>query len=157
MLAVAGAQFCYFSAVAHMQVGPALLIEYTAPAAVVCWQWLRHGQRPGPLTLVGRRAWPRSGWCSSSTCCPGPISTRSASCGRWRRWSARATYFVISADEGNGMPPMVLAAGGLVVGTLALGLVGVIGLMPIDTATVHVTYAEHLGRCRGCRSWCSGS
>ena len=27
-----------------------------------------------------------------------------------------ATYFVISADEDNGMPPMVLAAGGLVVG-----------------------------------------
>src|SRR3990170_577315 len=30
VLAVAGAQFCYFSAVQHMQVGPALLIEYTA-------------------------------------------------------------------------------------------------------------------------------
>src|SRR4051794_26492463 len=27
VVAVAGAQFCYFSAVAHMQVGPALLIE----------------------------------------------------------------------------------------------------------------------------------
>ncbi|MFC6344483.1 DMT family transporter, partial [Nocardioides hankookensis] len=53
VLAVAGAQFCYFSAVAHMQVGPALLIEYTAPAAVVCWMWLRHGQRPGRLTLLG--------------------------------------------------------------------------------------------------------
>ena len=35
VVAVAGAQFCYFSAVQHMQVGPALLIEYTAPAAVV--------------------------------------------------------------------------------------------------------------------------
>ena len=53
VLAVAGAQFCYFSAVSHMQVGPALLIEYTAPAAVVVWLWLRHGQRPGPITLVG--------------------------------------------------------------------------------------------------------
>ncbi len=27
-VAVAGAQFCYFSAVQHMQVGPAILIEY---------------------------------------------------------------------------------------------------------------------------------
>ena len=36
-----------------MQVGPALLIEYTAPAAVVGWLWLRHGQRPGPVTLAG--------------------------------------------------------------------------------------------------------
>ena len=47
VLAVAGAQFCYFSAVQHMQVGPAILIEFTAPAAVVVWMWLRHGQRPG--------------------------------------------------------------------------------------------------------------
>ena len=39
VLAVAGAQFCYFSAVSYMQVGPALLIEYTAPAAVVGWLW----------------------------------------------------------------------------------------------------------------------
>src|SRR3954466_4045440 len=31
---VAGAQFAYFSAVQLMDVGPALLIEYTAPAAV---------------------------------------------------------------------------------------------------------------------------
>ena len=53
LLAVAGAQFCYFSAVQYMQVGPALLIEYTAPAAVVVWMWLRHGQRPGLLTLMG--------------------------------------------------------------------------------------------------------
>ena len=56
LVAVAGAQFCYFSAVTHMQVGPALLIEYTAPAAVVVWLWLRHGQRPGPVTLVGAGA-----------------------------------------------------------------------------------------------------
>src|SRR5262249_58169033 len=35
LLAVAGAQFAYFSAVQRMDVGPALLIEYTAPAAVV--------------------------------------------------------------------------------------------------------------------------
>ena len=50
---VAGAQFAYFSAVERMDVGPALLIEYTAPAAVVVWLWLRHGERPGPLTVAG--------------------------------------------------------------------------------------------------------
>jgi drug/metabolite transporter (DMT)-like permease len=53
LLAVAGAQLCYFFAVSHMQVGSALLIMYTAPAAVVVWLWMRHGQRPGPVTLVG--------------------------------------------------------------------------------------------------------
>src|SRR5215208_294822 len=50
---VAGTQFAFFSAVAAMDVGPALLIEYTAPAAVVAWLWLRHGQRPTPLTCAG--------------------------------------------------------------------------------------------------------
>ena len=55
-IAVAGAQFCYFSAVQHMQVGPAILIEFTAPAAVVVFLWLRHGQRPGRMTLAGAGA-----------------------------------------------------------------------------------------------------
>ncbi len=53
LVAVTVAQFCYFSAVRYMQVAPALLIEFTAPAAVVVWMWLRHGQRPGPVTFVG--------------------------------------------------------------------------------------------------------
>ena len=51
--AVAGAQLCYFYAVSYMQVGVALLIEYTAPVAVVMWLWLRHGNRPSRLTVVG--------------------------------------------------------------------------------------------------------
>src|SRR3954449_2868746 len=50
---VAGTQFAYFSAVAAMDVGPALLIEDTAPAVIVAWLWLRHGERPRPLTLAG--------------------------------------------------------------------------------------------------------
>src|SRR4051794_12373207 len=52
-IAVAGTQFCYFSAVGKMDVAPALLIEYTAPAAIVAWLWLRRGERPAPLTLAG--------------------------------------------------------------------------------------------------------
>src|SRR5918994_728429 len=51
LVAVAGCQLAYFNAVAHLQVGVALLIEYTAPVAVVGWLWLRHGQRPGRLTV----------------------------------------------------------------------------------------------------------
>src|SRR3954451_22372261 len=52
-LPVAGAQFGYFSAVQRMDVGPALLIEFTAPAAVVLWLWLRRGERPAVLTVAG--------------------------------------------------------------------------------------------------------
>ena len=139
-LAVAGAQFCYFSAVSHMQVGPALLIEYTAPAAVVLWLWLRQGQRPGPVTLVG------AGLAAlglvlvldllsgADLSVPGVLWALAAMVGA-------ATYFVISADESKGLPPLALAAGGLVVGALVLALLGLVGLLPLDRGSAPVTYA----------------
>ena len=40
------------------------------------------------------------------------------------------------------MPPMVLAAGGLVVGGIALGLAGLVGLLPMEAVTTGVTYAD---------------
>ena len=53
-LAVAGCQLAYFNAVNYMEVGVALLIEFTAPVAVIGWLWFRHGQRPGPFTWSAR-------------------------------------------------------------------------------------------------------
>lgn len=139
-LAVAGAQFFYFSALSYMQVGPALLIEYTAPAAVVVFLWLRHGQRPGPVTLVGAGvavlglALVLDLVSGADVSVPGVLWALGAMVGA-------ATFFVISADEGNGLPPMALAGGGLVVGTVALGLLGLVGLLPMRAATTDVAYA----------------
>ena len=140
VLAVAGAQFCYFSAVQHMQVGPALLIEYTAPAAVVIWLWLRQGQRPGAVTLLG------AGLAAvglvlvldvvsgASVNVPGVLWALAAMVGA-------SAYFLISADESTGIPPMTLAGGGLVVGATALGLLALTGLLPMEANTTAATYA----------------
>ena len=67
-----------------------------------------------------------------------------------------ATYFVISADESTGLPPLALAAGGLVVGAVALGLLGLVGLLPMRASTTSVTYAGHAtpGGCPWCSSAC---
>jgi drug/metabolite transporter (DMT)-like permease len=139
-VAVAGTQFCYFSAVSHMQVGPALLIEYTAPAAVVGWLWLRHGQRPGRVTLVGAGMAALglvlvldllSGADLDST---GVLWALAAMLGA-------ASYFVLSADQSNGLPPLALAAGGLAFGTVVLALLGAAGLLPLETAADTTTYA----------------
>src|SRR3954447_1811498 len=46
VVAVAGCQLAYFSAVDRLPVAVALLIEYTAPVAVILWMWGRHRQRP---------------------------------------------------------------------------------------------------------------
>lgn len=140
VLAVAGAQFCYFAAVSHMQVGPALMIEYTAPAAVVLWLWLRHGQRPGVVTLAGA-VLAAAGLVLVLDLVSGgaldPVGVL---------WALGAmvgvtAYFVISADEDNGLPPMALAAGGLVVGATLLGLLAAVGVLPMHAATAPATYA----------------
>lgn len=140
--AVAGAQFCYFSAVVHMQVGPALLIEYTAPAAVVLWLWLRHGQRPGAVTLLGAGIAALGLVLVLDLLSGAELSTVGV---LWALGAmvGAASYFVISADESNGLPPLVLAAGGLLVGTVVMGLLGLVGLLPIRTATAPTTYAGH--------------
>ncbi len=140
LLAVAGAQFGYFSAVAHMQVGPALLIEYTAPAAVVLWFWLRHGERPGAVTLGG-----------AAVCALGLVLVLDLLSGADLSttgvlWALAAmvgcaTYFIINGDDSTGLPPLSLAAAGLVVGTVALGVLGLVGLMPMRATAATVTYA----------------
>ncbi len=140
VLAVAGAQFCYFSAVSHMQVGPALLIEYTAPAAVVVWLWLRQGQRPGPVTLVGAGL-AALGLVLVLDLLSGADLSVAGVLWALAAMVGAATYFVISADESNGLPPLVLAGGGLVVGTAALALLGLVGLLPMDRGSAAVEYA----------------
>ena len=141
-VAVAGAQFCYFSAVAHMEVGPALLIEYTAPAAVVVYLWLRHGQRPGLLTLAG------AGLAALGLVLVLDLLSGAELSGVGVAWALAAmvgcaAYFVISADDGNGLPPLALAWGGLVTGSLLLGLLGLAGLMPMHATRETTTYAGH--------------
>ena len=44
---IAGAQLCYYNAVAHLSVGVALLLEYTAPVLVVGYLWITTGDGGG--------------------------------------------------------------------------------------------------------------
>lgn len=139
IVAVAGCQLCYFYAVVHMQVGVALLIEYTAPVAVVVWLWLRHGHAPGPLTLIG------AGVAAVGLFLVLDVLTGASLSVTGVLWAlgamiGAATYFVISADEDNGLPPLVLAAGGLLVAAVSLGVAGLIGVLPMAASTADTTY-----------------
>ncbi|GAA2628056.1 EamA family transporter [Paractinoplanes durhamensis] len=140
VLAVAGAQFCYFSAVATMDVAPALLIEYTAPAAVVAWLWITRGQRPGRLTVAG-----------AALAAAGLVLVLDLFSGADLAWSGVAwafaamigatSYFLISADTDSGLPPLALAGAGLVVGAVTLGALAVTGLLPMHANTAATAYA----------------
>ena len=142
LLAVAGAQFCYFAALSHIQVGPALLIEYTAPAAVVGWLWLRRGERPRPVTLAGA-VLAASGLVLVLDLLSGADLNVAGVAWALGAMVGAATYFVVSADETNGLPPLTLAAGGLLAGAVLLGALGLVGVLPMRATTETAAYAGH--------------
>jgi drug/metabolite transporter (DMT)-like permease len=139
LVAVAGCQLAYFNAVDHMQVGVALLIEYTAPVLVVSWMWLRHGQKPGLLTLVGALLAAAGLVLVLDLISGADLSPLGVA------WALGATvgaavYFILSASEDNGLPPIVLAAGGLVLGAAALVVAGALGVVRLGASTNEVSY-----------------
>lgn len=137
--AVAGAQLCYFYAVTYMQVSVALLLEYTAPVAVVMWLWLRHGHRPSVLTLVGA-AIAAGGLVLVLDLVSGAELSTVGVLWALGAMVGAASYFVISADESNGLPGISLAAGGLLVGGTVLLGAAAIGLLPFDVSTADAVY-----------------
>ncbi len=139
VVAVAGCQFAYFSAVEYLQVGVALLIEYTAPVAVVCWLWLRHGHRPGALTGTGGLV-ALVGLALVLDLLSGASLHPLGVVWGLLAMAGVATYFVLAAAEDNGLPPMVLAAGGMVTGAAALLLLGAVGLLDMGWSTDAATY-----------------
>lgn len=140
VVAVAVTQFCYFSAVARMPVGPALLIEFTAPAAVVLWLWLRHGEAPTRLTLVGATV-AAAGLVLVLDVVGGLGVSPTGVLWALGAMAGCATYFVMSADDRCPLPPLTLAAGGLVTGTAALAVLGGVGLLPLAGTRDPVTFA----------------
>ena len=140
-ISVAGAQFAFFNAVEHLPVGTALLLEYTAPVAIVGWLWLRHGHRPGPQILVGALICGFGLVLVLEVFSGGEINLVGVAWGL-AAMAGTACYFLLSAREGNGLPPLVLAEGGLLVGTALLALCGLIGFVPMTFTTTPVQYAD---------------
>lgn len=140
--AVAGAQLCYFYAVSYLQVSVALLLEYTAPVAVVMWLWLRHGHRPSGLTVLGAAIAAGGLVLVLDVVSGAELSTVGV---LWALGAmvGAASYFIISADHGNGLPGISLAAGGLLVAGVVLGVAGAVGVLPFEAGTAPAVYDGH--------------
>jgi len=140
LVAVAGCQLAYFSAVDRLPVAVALLIEYTAPVAVIAWLWARHRQRPTRLTVLGALV---SGVGLALVL---DVFSVGAVDGLGVVWALLAMagcafFFVVSAsDDDDDLPPIVLAAGGLVVGAVCLGAAGAVGLVTLSASTADAAY-----------------
>jgi drug/metabolite transporter (DMT)-like permease len=140
VFAVGGAQFAYFNAVRHMDVGVALLIEYTAPVTVVCWMWLRHGQRPGRITFGGA-VLAAIGLVLVLDLLSGADLSAIGVVWSLVAMVGAAVYFVLSAGESD-LHPLVLAAAGRWLAVIVLLLAGVAGVVPVDMGTADVAYGD---------------
>ncbi len=162
LVGVAACQICYFNAIARMPVGISIMLEYLGIVLIVVWLWVRHGQRPRPLTIgggvaaLGGLALMLNLTGSGGVSLIGVLFALAAAV-------SMAVYFfqsaatsgvpagsadVESADvegvaTGSGavgaagsedLPPVVLTWGGMIVGAAAIALVGAARVMPLRFA-----------------------
>jgi drug/metabolite transporter (DMT)-like permease len=142
LVAVAACQLFYFNAVEHLSVGVALLLEYLGTVLVVGWLWLRHGQRPRRLTLVGALVSILGlvlvlNLIGTHHLDPvGVLWGLAAAAGL-------AVFFVLSARVDDGVPPLVMAWGAMTIGAITLIVFDAVGLLKVHAVFHDVRLAGH--------------
>ena len=155
LIAVAGCQLFYFSAIQRLPVGVALLLEYLGVLLVVGWLWLRHGQRPRRRTVAGTAA--ALAGLALVLGVTGHVHIDPLGV-MWGLLAAvgLAIYFLISAATGQAprnpstsqappepLPPIAMTWAAMCTGAAALGLLGWTGLVPLTVRTSQVTVLNH--------------
>ena len=141
LFGVAACQFFYFQAVERLDVGVALLLEYLAPVLIVLFLWVRHRKRPAALTIAGTvlsliglmAVLDLTG--STSVDPIGVLWGLGAAVGL-------VVYFFVSARVDGALPPLVLATGGLLVGTTMMVLLGLTGILDMRVVLAPVRLAQ---------------
>lgn len=137
VVAVAGAQVCFFNAMQYLPVGVALLLEYLAPVLMVAAAWLRSSRAPGPRTLggtvlavIGLVLVLDIGGAADVH----PLGVL------WGLGAAGclSVYFVLSARTDPAVPPVALAGGGLAVGAATIVVLGLAGVLPLRATSAAV-------------------
>jgi drug/metabolite transporter (DMT)-like permease len=150
LIGVAACQVCYFNAIARMDVGISILLEYLGIVLIVGWLWVRHGQRPRLLTVLGGVAALGGLGLMLDLSGSGGVSPAGV---LWAlaAAAAMAVYFFQSAQTMTGaaadvaaeaLPPVALTWGGMVIGAAALAAGGVTGLLPLRFTADDVVLAN---------------
>lgn len=140
LAAVAGVQLCFFQALQHLTVGVALLLEFLAPVLLVGWTWLRTRRTPSAITLFG---------CVVSLAglvfVVDPFGPQEVSVAGilWGVASAVCVcvYFLLPGGGEDGVPPMLMLSGAMLVGAVALTVTGLTGITPWEVGAPTGTLA----------------
>lgn len=138
-IVVAFTQFAYFSAVEHLDVAVALLIEYVAPVAVLAWLWARHGERPTRVTAAGA-VLAIAGLALVLDLFSGADLDAVGVAWGLAAMAGCAMYFVLSARQTD-LPPVALASSGLLLGGLGLAAAAALGLVDVAASTTPTDFA----------------
>jgi len=139
LMPVLGCQLFFFSAMQRMPVAVALLIQYLAPVMLVAFVWLRTRRAPSALVMWG-----------SAVAIVGLILVVDISGASFDLLGTLlalcaavcvCAYFVISERAGDDLPPLALAAGGLLTGGIVMAILCLTGIMPFTAPAVSVVLA----------------
>ena len=138
-IGVAACQLCYFNAISRMPVGIALLLEYLGVVLIVVWLWLRRGQRPRPLTVLGGAGALGGLALMLDLSGSGGVSVAGVIWALLAAVSMAIYFFLSAASDAEPLPPVVMTWGGMVVGAFALGFLGLTGAAPRAASAADVT------------------
>ena len=138
-IGVAACQLCYFNAISRMPVGIALLLEYLGVVLIVGWLWLRRGQRPRPLTVLGGAGALGGLALMLDLSGSGGISVVGVIWALLAAVSMAVYFFLSAALDVEPLPPVVMTWGGMVVGAATLGFLGLTGAAPLAESAADVT------------------
>lgn len=136
LVGVAGTQVLYFAAIQRIPVSTGILIEYLAPVLLVAVVWARTRKAPRFVVIAG-----------SVVAVAGLVLVVSPGGGgidpigltlAILAMVGCAAFYVIAGRPSDGLPPVALAAGGLLLGGLALAAVGATGLLPVTVSFADV-------------------
>ncbi len=129
LVGVAGTQLVYFAALQRIPVGTAILIEYMAPLLLVGFAWATSRRMPKAVVLVGSVVALAGLVLVVAPGSKGALDILGLLLAVLAMVGC-AVYYVVAARPSDGLPPVALAASGLVIGGVVLGMVGITGLVP---------------------------
>ena len=134
---IAAGQVAYFNSLQRMDVGIALLVFNLGIFWVVGWMWLRHGHRPPLLVAVGGVL--AIGGVALVLDVGGEVRADALGLGLALAGSfGLAMHYVLPANAGEDLPPVVMAWAGLGIGAVSLLVAGVSGVVPFVASTADV-------------------